>query len=632
MRKNRFFSNLIKEIEFKWKEQVLSLPTKRSNSDAKGKSYVLAQFPYPSGSLHLGHVRVYTASDALARTRRLQGYNVLHPIGWDAFGLPAENAARERGIDPAIWTRQNIQQMKKQLADLSVLIDWDEHEINTSSQEYSKWTKWIFSRLFKKGLAYRSNALVNWDPIDQTVLADEQVSPEGNAWRSGAKVEQKELPQWFIKITQYKENLLKGIDDLEGWPIGVKEMQRNWISGMRDWLVSRQRRWGAPIPVSYCQTCGPQLTVDDEGNEIKDYSTCPNCGSTGFTPETDTLDTFVDSSWYYLRFLDPKNRTILANPENIAKWMPIDVYIGGIEHAIMHLLYSRFIYKFLIQELDLKQEVPDEPFKQLICQGLVMGKTLRCPDTQAYLKPDQVVFDANELTYTIKATGKEARLSWEKMSKSKYNGVDPTHLVESHGSDVLRLAILFKAPLKNTLYWDELDLVGIDRWFDRLLKMNIDRNDQKESSRKALARARFQVTRDLENDRYNFHTAIAALMKLSNELDIIGGFDTETLEQFSIMLYPMAPHMASELYSRCNYGKNIQEATWPSEALRIEKNKREFIKVQLDGTTIGEVEYNREDASLINNVIDKFNLSPSLCYRILPEKGILSFTSRKIKN
>ena len=581
----------------------------------------------------MGHVRVYTAADALARVRRLQGYNVLCPMGWDAFGLPAENAARERGIDPAIWTRQNIQQMKRQLADLAVLIDWDKQEINTCSPEYSKWTRWIFARLFRKGLAYQSNATVNWDPVDQTVLADEQVSPEGIAWRSGAKVEHKSFPQWFFKITHFKDDLLSRLDGLEGWPTGVKEMQRNWISGMRDWLVSRQRKWGTPIPISHCPACGPQLTVDDEGNEMRDSSACPKCGSRDFTPESDTMDTFVDSSWYYLRFLDPKNRNKLASPKTIKEWMPVDVYIGGIEHSIMHLLYARFIYKFLLEELELKQDLQDEPFKLLICQGLVMGKTFRCPDSQAYLKPEQIIYNANELTHTIKTTGKEALFSWEKMSKSKYNGVDPTQLIEKYGSDVLRLGILFKAPIRNTLYWDEHDLIGIHRWLNRLLNMKIISDGQTESSRKLLSRTRFQVSGDLENDRCNFHTAIAALMKFSNAFDIIGGFDMDSLEQFSIMLYPMAPHLASELYSKCNPEKNISEAVWPDDTICTEKTKQGFIRVQLNGKTIGEIEYDPEDPiSLANRALDKFSLCHSLSNRILPEKGILSFTSRKIKN
>jgi leucyl-tRNA synthetase len=628
MKKKRFFSNLIKEIEIKWKETTLAFPQKKSSGK---KSYILAQFPYPSGNLHMGHVRVYTAADALARTRRLQGYDVLNPMGWDAFGLPAENAARERGIDPAIWTYKNIEQMRKQFQNLAIQINWEDHEINTCNLDYYRWTRWIFARLFKRGLAYRREAQVNWDPVDQTVLADEQVSPEGTAWRSGAKVEKRNLPQWFLKITNFKEELLKGLDELPEWPDGVKEMQRNWITGMRDWLISRQRKWGTPIPIIHCHECGPQLTISDDGSELKDTLSCPCCGSPRVTSENDTMDTFMDSSWYYLRFLDSKNQKNLVDPQKISDWMPVDIYIGGIEHAIMHLLYARFIYKFLLQELGTKENNLPEPFKLLVCQGLVMGKTLRCPDSLAYLKPDQVSFDSSGLFYKMKSTGKQALLSWEKMSKSKYNGVDPSDVINEFGCDVLRLSILFKAPIKNTFYWDEHDLVGVNRWFNRLLNMKISNGIQSETSRKLVSRARQQVTGDLENNRCNFHTAIAALMKLSNEFDAIGGFDADSLEQFSIMLYPMAPHLAAELFSRCNTAKTINEAVWPRG--EVNKNmKNGFVNVQLDGKTIGEVEFYPDWQMLVNNAIEKFSLNPSLNHRMLNEKGILSFTSRKLKN
>ena len=629
MRQRRSFSTLIKSIEGKWSQQVLNA----RSGDGGEKFYVLAQFPYPSGSLHMGHVRVYTIADALARMKRLQGCRVLHPLGWDAFGLPAENAARERGIDPAHWTRTNIAQMKRQIMDLGIQIPWDEREINTSDAAYARWTRWLFARLFRKGFAYRAHAEVNWDPKDETVLADEQVSAEGRAWRSGALVQRRLLPQWFLKITAYAPELLAGLDTLPQWPHGVKEMQRNWIPQMRDWLVSRQRRWGTPIPILHCPSCGPVLTIDDQGNDLPNSNTeCHQCGrKDDIQAETDTMDTFVDSSWYFLRFLDPHNSSLAFDPRQLS-WMPVDVYVGGVEHSILHLLYARFIHKFLMD--DLQAWGPREPFQRLLCQGLVMGRTFRCPDTHAYLKPNELTESPNRSmrSMVVKATGREALVSWEKMSKSKYNGVDPAQLLDVHGADCLRLAVLFKAPVESHLYWDEQDVVGISRWMHRILAMPVNRHPSP-TSRRALARTRAQVLRDL-GGKFQFHTAIAALMKLSNELDAIGGFDQECLEQFAVMLYPLAPHLASELYSKSGKEEDISNAAWPCTSIAASDNAGPgYLKVQLDGKVIGEVEYSHDDvdgASTIQAALQKFSLNTTYQGKLLKDKALLSFSSRLI--
>lgn len=615
------FSTAAKALDEKWRNQVLNYyPPVRSAE----KQYVLAQFPYPSGNLHMGHVRVYAIADALARIKRLKGFKVLHPLGWDAFGLPAENAARERGIEPGEWTQANISQMKQQLIALGIQIPWDKCEINTSNPAFYKWTRWIFARLFKKGLAYRKEAEVNWDPKDQTVLADEQVSPEGTAWRSGALVERKSLPQWFLRITQYSPELLESLNNLPEWPEGVKEMQRNWIPQMRDWLISRQRRWGTPIPILHCRECGPVLTIDDHGNDVScsSESECPQCGNSQDNyRETDTMDTFVDSSWYFLRFLDPHNASSAFATQRVKEWMPVDFYVGGVEHSILHLLYSRFIHKFLMDDLGMR-DGPREPFKRLLCQGLVMGKTFKCPDTLAYLKPEERE-TISAIKTVVRNSGKEALVSWEKMSKSKYNGVDPSILLYQNGADCLRLAVLFKAPIENHLYWDEQDVVGISRWMNRLLGMRTDRHSTP-TSRRALSRARGQVLRDLE--KFQFHTAIAALMKLSNELDVIGGFDKESLEQFAIMLHPLAPHLASELYSKT--GRSWGEAIWPSLIEPAEQCKIGFYKVQLDGKVIGEINALEDKDQLVRDALSKFAIDPTVQVKLLQQKSLLSFSSR----
>ncbi|KAF1917894.1 hypothetical protein BDU57DRAFT_594144 [Ampelomyces quisqualis] len=667
----------------------------------KGKAYVLPMFPYPSGTLHLGHLRVYTISDVLARFKHMQGYQVLHPIGWDAFGLPAENAAIERRVHPEKWTLQNIAAMKSQMKVMGGRWDWDS-EIRTCDPNFYKHTQRLFLMLHKHGLAYQAESRVNYDPIDETVLANEQVDSNGRSWRSGAKVEKIMLKQWFLKIKEYQEPLLKDLAALakDGkWPEKVLAMQRNWIgksegaqirfhaksttsgqqldplevfttradtlfgvqyialslghpivqqealqnvslrefiehakglphdtkegflissvtahnplaelvpgvepvlpvyvapyvlddygsgavmgvpghdardhafwraniggdpirvvvtersgttpaplvpgssedapltekgyvtadidgfSGLRsedaarkvvatlqssgkhakmtenwrlrDWLISRQRYWGTPIPIIHCKSCGPVPVPENElpvelpnfpdsffngkkGNPLAQDESwkkteCPKCGSAA-ERETDTMDTFMDSSWYFFRFLDPNNEAAMVNPESANEGMPVDLYIGGVEHAILHLLYARFISKFLASTSTWPQgkSVHGEPFKQLITQGMVHGETFTNPENGRFLRPDELDLATPSMP-RIKATGLIPTVSYEKMSKSKYNGVDPAATIASYGADATRAHMLFQAPIGDVLEWDPRKIKGVQRWLLRVVRLS----------------------------------------------------------------------------------------------------------------------------------------------------------------
>ena len=631
-------------LEPKWQQrwQELGLDqTPEPSAERSENFYALSMFPYPSGNLHMGHVRNYVITDVIARLMRLKGKRVLHPMGWDAFGLPAENAAIERGVDPADWTDRNIAQMREQLQRLGLSIDWS-REVATCHSDYYRWTQWLFLQFLNADLAYRKEATVNWDPIDQTVLANEQVDADGRSWRSGALVEKRKLRQWFLKITAVADELLDDLEQLKGWPERVRTMQANWIgrsngatlrfaiaaeneqaievfttrpdtvfgvsyvvlapehalvdqlttaeqreaveafrkslqsiseqdrvaedrpkrgvatggsvqhpftgeavpvwiadyvlpdygtgavmgvpahdsrdfafakqydlpittvvvepghvpdSGepseaftglgelvgsaefdglqgeqakaaiikaaeqrgvgaakitfrLRDWLISRQRYWGCPIPVIHCDDCGvvpvpeSDLPVElprdvdlsgsggsplERATEWKQVS-CPKCGKPA-TRETDTMDTFMCSSWYYLRYTDASNDTAPFSPASIDAWMPVDQYVGGVEHAILHLLYSRFFTKVLQQR---KLVSCSEPFQNLLTQGMVQGVTYRNPKTRKYIAPS-AVSDANQPTDPD--DGEALEVFFEKMSKSKYNGVDPGAVIDRYGAD-----------------------------------------------------------------------------------------------------------------------------------------------------------------------------------------------------
>jgi leucyl-tRNA synthetase len=799
-------------IEAKWQQTWAQLGLDRTPEDSdRPKFYALSMFPYPSGNLHMGHVRNYTITDAIARLKRMQGYRVLHPMGWDAFGLPAENAAIERGVHPAQWTNQNIAQMKQQLQQLGFSIDWS-REVATCSPDYYKWTQWIFLQFFQTGLAYQKESAVNWDPIDQTVLANEQVDNEGRSWRSGAKVERKLLRQWFLKITDYAEQLLNDLDQLGGWPERVKLMQANWIgksvgaylefpivgmdekigvfttrpdtaygvtyvvlapehpltkqvtttdrqaaieafvqevgqqseidrtaedrpkkgiptggkainpftgeeipiwiadyvlyeygtgavmgvpahdvrdfkfaqthdlpirtvivaegadenipltaaytdagvmvnsgplngtpstSGkqkiveyaeeqgwgkariqyrLRDWLISRQRYWGAPIPIIHCPNCGAVPVPEDQlpvtlpedvefsGKGASPLSQlerwvnvpCPSCG-TPARRETDTMDTFIDSSWYFLRYPDANNDKQVFDPAKTNDWMAIDQYVGGIEHAILHLLYSRFFTKVL---RDRGLISCDEPFVRLLTQGMVQGLTYKNPVTGKYVPSAKIADPKNPQD---PETGAALEVFYEKMSKSKYNGVEPLSVLGKYGADTARMFVLFKAPPEKDLEWDDADVEGQFRFLNRVWRLvtefagNKPQNptpyDPQVKTQKDLRRSIHTAIKEVRDDldgNYQFNTAISELMKLSNALTDApcksAKIYAEGIETLVKMLAPFAPHIADELWQAIGYTDSVHQQTWPQvdeSALVVDEIA---LVIQIMGKTRGTIQ------------------------------------------
>ena len=802
------------EIEQKWQQKweksgIDSTP----NQNNQPKFYALSMFPYPSGNLHMGHVRNYVITDVIARLKRMQGYRVLHPMGWDAFGLPAENAAIDRGIPPAQWTNQNISQMRQQLKQLGLSIDWD-REVATCSPEYYQWTQWLFLQFFEAGLAYQKEAAVNWDPIDQTVLANEQVDNEGRSWRSGAIVERKLLKQWFFKITDYAEKLLQDLDKLSGWPERVKTMQANWIgksvgaylefpivgmdekiavfttrpdtvygvtyivlapehplttevtsadcqeavaafiaeikdeseiertaedkpkrgvltggkainpfngaeipiliadyvlyeygtgavmgvpahdvrdfkfaqsknlpiktvivpeneisspesaytapgimtnSGqfdgtpsvegktkiieyaeqqgygrariqyrLRDWLISRQRYWGCPIPVIHCPSCGivpvPAADLPVELPESVELSgrggsplaqleswinvPCPSCGQPA-KRETDTMDTFIDSSWYFLRYSDANNAEAAFDTEQVNDWMPVDQYVGGIEHAILHLLYSRFFTKVLRDKGLLNF---DEPFQRLLTQGMVQGITYKNPTTKKYIPAADIDPDDPK----DPETGEKLEILFEKMSKSKYNGVSLEEGLGQYGVDTARMFTLFKAPPEKDLEWDDADVEGQFRFLNRVwsLVTNYDpaqsakQQDELTKAEKDLRRAIHTAIKEVSEDLspgtedksgdYQFNTAVSELMKLSNALKDAECNDSpvykEGIETLVFLLAPFAPHIAEELWSLWGNTESIHQQKWPEvdpDALTVDEIT---LVIQIMGKTRGTIQ------------------------------------------
>ncbi|MGJ3248500.1 MAG: leucine--tRNA ligase [Elainellaceae cyanobacterium] len=802
-------------IEEKWQkiwaeQQLDTTPDDRD----RPKFYALSMFPYPSGKLHMGHVRVYTITDVIARLKRMQGHRVLNPMGWDAFGLPAENAAIDRGIHPATWTYQNIDQMREQMRQIGISFDWD-REVTTCSSDYYHWTQWIFLEFFKAGLAYQREAAVNWDPIDQTVLANEQVDSDGRSWRSGAKVERRLLKQWFFKITDYAEQLLNDLDQLTGWPDRVKLMQENWIgkstgaevifktetgdelpvfttrpdtlwgatfmvlspehplvetvttpdrakqvtayqadaankseidrtaedrektgvwtggyalnpvngeqipiwiadyvlmgygtgaimavpahdqrdfefakafdlpikvvvqpidqpldadtmtkafsddgvmvnSGpldgvpagkdegqsveaaiawlenmgkgdrrinyrLRDWLISRQRYWGAPIPVVHCPTCGTVPVPDDQlpvvlPEDIKfsgrgpsplaklDHWTsvpCPSCREPA-KRETDTMDTFIDSSWYFLRYADANNTQQAFDPAKVNDWLPVDQYVGGIEHAILHLLYSRFFTKFLRDRGLLNF---DEPFQRLLTQGMVQAMTYKNPETGRYIPPDQV----DPTDPRDPETGQPLSVFYEKMSKSKYNGVDPADVLSKYGADTARMFILFKAPPEKDLEWDDADVEGQFRFLNRVWRLVTEFAAQgtvaplpartltkaEKDLRYAIHYAIQEVSDDLNGD-YQFNTAVSELMKLSNALSDSSCTQSpvyaEGIQTLLLLLAPFAPHITEELWHILGHADSIHRHTFPTldpDALVVDEIT---LVIQIMGKTRGTIQ------------------------------------------
>ena len=784
---------------------------------SKEKYYCLSMFPYPSGRLHMGHVRNYTIGDVVSRYQRMNGKNVLQPIGWDAFGLPAEGAAIKNKTAPAKWTYENIEYMKNQLKMLGFGYDWD-REIATCRPEYYKWEQWFFTELYKKGLVYKKTSTVNWCPNDETVLANEQVH-EGCCWRCDTPVEQKEIPQWFIKITDYAEQLLGGLDQLPQWPDMVKTMQRNWIGrsegveitfdvadtaekvavyttrpdtfygvsylgiaaahplaelaaeknpqlaefireaknakvaeadlatmekkGMatglfaihpltgeelpiwvanfvlmhygtgavmavpahdqrdfefaqkyslpikqviapladeeidltkqafvehgklvnsaefdgldfdgafngiadkleklgvgkrqvnyrlRDWGVSRQRYWGAPIPMLTLPNgetvpapiedlpiiLPEDVVMDGVKSPIK---ADPNWAKTTFNgepalKETDTFDTFMESSWYYARYTSPSYAEGMLDKDEANYWLPVDQYIGGIEHATMHLLYFRFFHKLL---RDAGFVSSDEPAQKLLCQGMVLADAFYYTsptNERIWVSPTQVTLERDEKGRIIKATDPEGRelvhTGMTKMSKSKNNGIDPQEMVEKYGADTVRLFMMFASPAEMTFEWQESGVEGAKRFLGRVwnLVYEYSQNPAKtaldvtalSADQKALRRDVHKTIAKVSDDigrRQTFNTAIAAVMELMNKLtraplesEQDRAVMAEALSAVVRMLYPITPHICFELWKALGNESNIDHAEWvkADEAAMVEDEK--LIVVQVNGKVRGKV-------------------------------------------
>jgi len=751
---------------------------------SRPKYYVLEMFPYPSGRIHMGHVRNYTLGDVIARLKRAQGYNVLHPMGWDAFGLPAEGAAIRRGIHPKTWTYGNIAEMRAQIRSMGLSIDWT-REFATCDPEYYKHEQAMFIAMWERGLVYRRESWVNWDPVDQTVLANEQVI-DGKGWRSGAPVERRKLAQWFFKITAYAEDLLTSLDRLDRWPEKVRLMQRNWIGRsegarisfeivgrhdrlevfstrpdtlfgasfmalapdhplttelaardpalaafvadclkgstseaeletmekrgfdtglrcrnpvrpeqllpvyvanfvlseygtgaifgcpahdqrdlefarkyglpvlpvvlpegadpasftigeeaftgdgrlfnsafldgldvptakkriveelerlgagkgevtwrLRDWGISRQRYWGCPIPMIHCPSCGivpvpleqlPVVLPEDvditgSGNPLDrhptwKHTTCPRCGGKAVR-ETDTFDTFVESSWYFARFCDPKNPDAPFSKEAVAYWLPVDQYIGGIEHAVLHLLYSRFFTRAMRDcgYLDL-----DEPFAGLFTQGMITHRTYR-DEAGNWLEPKDVVKDeTGELRTKDGRRVVAGRV--EKMSKSKLNTVDPSEIIETYGADTARLFMLSDSPPDRDLEWTDAGIDGAWRYINRLWRIVDERlpllppvgtpvpREGLAGDDLALARLVHRsiasVTDALE--RFHFNKAVALIRELTNGIEDYRGANgallRQALETFVRLIEPMTPHLAEELWERLGHTTLLADTPW----------------------------------------------------------------------
>ena len=781
----------------------------------KEKFYCLSMFPYPSGRLHMGHVRNYTIGDVISRYQRLNGKNVLQPIGWDAFGLPAENAAIKNNSAPAKWTYENIEYMKGQLKMLGLSYDWD-RELATCTPEYYRWEQWFFTELYNKGLVYKKTSSVNWCPNDQTVLANEQVQ-DGCCWRCDTPVEQKEIPQWFIKITAYAEELLTDLDKLDGWPEMVKTMQRNWIgrsegltmtfhvenseqsfdiyttrpdtlmgvtyvavaaahplakqaaennaaladfleeckntkvaeaelatmekkgmatglyalhpldgrrvpimvanfvlmdygtgavmavpahdqrdfefahkygleiraviaaedgsapdisaaaytekgvlfnSGefdgldfkqafdaicnkleaqglgkrtvnfrLRDWGVSRQRYWGAPIPMLTLEdgTVVPapadQLPVILPEDVVMDgvqspIKADPEWAKTTYNGqpalrETDTFDTFMESSWYFARYCCPDYEQGMLDTDRANHWLPVDQYIGGIEHACMHLLYARFFHKLLRDSGMVKS---DEPFTRLLCQGMVLADAFYYTEhgARVWVSPTDVKVERDEKGRIIKAVDNEGRevihAGMTKMSKSKNNGIDPQLMVERYGADTVRLFMMFASPADMTLEWQESGVDGAQRFLKRLWKAVAEHtakgaapeldvaslsNEQK-TLRRELHKTIAKFSDDIGR-RQTFNTAIAAIMELMNrvakapqESDQDRALVQEVLNNVVLMLYPITPHVCFHLWQALG-NADIDQAAWPvaDAAAMVEDEK--LVVVQVNGKVRGKL-------------------------------------------
>jgi leucyl-tRNA synthetase len=576
------------EYEPVWHERWQADDVNRVETDALHPLMVVPMFPYPSGKLHVGHVRNYTITDVQARYWRRRGYDVMHPIGWDAFGLPAENAAIKTGVHPEDHTRRNIAEMTEQLKQVGMSYDWS-REVAACDEGYYKWTQWLFIQLFKAGLAYKAKAPVNWCPSCQTALANEQVvsgpaptqavpgEETGRCERCGTKVEAKELSQWFFRTTAFADNLLAGLDGLEEWPEAVKAQQRHWIGRdpatgglhLRDWLVSRQRYWGAPIPMVNCPVCGT-VPVAEADLPVKlprdvDYSpkgepplasapdfvrtTCPHCGGPA-RREVETMDTFVDSSWYLYRFVSPQDGTRPFDPAAVARWLPVGIFVGGAEHAVLHLMYVRFICRALQQMGYLPFA---EPVRQLFTLGMVY-------------------------------------LNGAKMSKSKGNVITQDEVVRRYGADTLRLWAMFMAPPAQQVEWATAGIEGCHRFLARVFAL-ADRYSglpgaaPSEAAERARHRTIKRMTEAIEQFRYN--TGISAVMEYTGVVERHPWRDgVRTLVE---LISPFAPFAAEEIWHRWGRPGSVHRAPWPAWDEALTAESQVAVPVQVGGKVRGTV-------------------------------------------
>ncbi|MBO0369106.1 leucine--tRNA ligase [Pseudomonas putida] len=806
-----------------WDEQQSFAVTEQPGKDT---FYCLSMFPYPSGKLHMGHVRNYTIGDVIARYQRMLGKNVLQPMGWDAFGMPAENAAMKNNVAPAKWTFENIDYMKTQLKSLGLAIDWS-REVTTCKPDYYRWEQWLFTRLFEKGVIYRKNGTVNWDPVDQTVLANEQVI-DGRGWRSGALIEKREIPMYYFRITAYADELLESLDELPGWPEQVKTMQRNWIgksrgmevqfpydqasighagalkvfttrpdtlmgatyvavaaehplatqaaqgnpalqafideckggsvaeadmatqekkglatslfvehpltgeklpvwvanyvlmhygdgavmavpahderdfefaqkyslpikpvvrtsagdevgstweaaygehgtlinSGafdgldfagafdaieaaliskelgksrtqfrLRDWGISRQRYWGCPIPIIHCPSCGDvpvpedQLPVTLPENVVPDGAgsplarlpefyecSCPKCGAAA-KRETDTMDTFVESSWYFARYASPNYEGGMVDPKAANHWLPVDQYIGGIEHAILHLLYARFFHKLMRDE---GLVTSNEPFKNLLTQGMVVAETyyrVASNGGKDWFNPADVELERDSKAKVINARLKTDGLpveigGTEKMSKSKNNGVDPQSMIDVYGADTCRLFMMFASPPDMSLEWSDSGVEGASRFLRRVWRLaqahvslglpgKLDTaalDDGQKAIRRAIHVAIKQASTDV-GLHHKFNTAIAQVMTVMNVLEKAPTATAqdrallqEGLEAVTLLLAPITPHISHSLWQHLGHSEAVIDATWPSVDESALVQDSVTLVVQVNGKLRGQVE------------------------------------------
>lgn len=531
-----------KEIEPKWQSKWDADKSFESSNDfTKPKKYIVPMFPYPSGNIHMGHMRNYTISDVIARYWRNKGYNVCHPIGWDSFGMPAETAAIQRGIHPQTWTRANIENMKDQMKKMGISFDWSK-EISTCEVDYWKWEQKFFIDMWNAGFIERRVGVVNWDPIDQSVIANEQVI-NGRGWRSGAIIEQKEMTQYYFKTTMFADEMHDDIKEIEAeWPEIITKQQRNFIKNgiqkgdinipFSDWCISRQRYWGTPIPMIHCKVCGVvpntnfpveapmDVQFNGKGNPMANHPTwknceCPKCGGEA-EKETDTMDTFVQSSWYFIRYISEFNG-VNFNEESMKYWFPIDYYIGGPEHAVSHMIYSRFFWRVFKKMGYIKSDMPKDPFKRVICQGMV------------------------------KSGGK-------KMSKSAGNGVSPDDIIEKWGADVSRMYIMFAGPAEQDMEWSDQNIVGISRFINKFwtgqFKQMVHVPDVKseEIARQKIKTMKERIVQVYEGS-YKFNTVVAFAMEVYNAISKTTDPEIwkEGYEVIIEGISPICPHICEEI-------------------------------------------------------------------------------------